>query len=93
GFLFPIKWQEPFGIVMIEAMASGVPVIAYPNGAVQEVIKNEKTGFIVKNVNEMTKAIKNIDKIDRKKCRQRVEKYFTVEKMVDDYEKIIKRLI
>jgi len=93
GFLFPIKWQEPFGIVMIEAMASGVPVIAYPNGAIREVVKNEKTGFIVKNVNEMTEAIKNIDKINRKRCRERVEKYFTVEKMVDDYEKIIKRLI
>ncbi|MBZ9577661.1 glycosyltransferase family 4 protein [Patescibacteria group bacterium] len=93
GFLFPIKWPEPFGIVMIEAMASGVPVIAYPNGAVPEVVKDKKTGFIAKNIKEIVKAIKNIDKIDRKKCRARVKKYFTVEKMVDDYEKIIKRLI
>lgn len=93
GFLFPIKWQEPFGLVMIEAMACGTPVIAYPNGAVPEVVKNKKTGFIVKNVNEMVKAIKNIDKINGRKCRERVEKYFSVEKMVDDYEKIIKKLI
>ncbi len=91
AFLFPIKWQEPFGLVMIEAMACGTPVIAYPNGAVAEVIKDGKTGFIVKNVNEMTKAIKNINKIDRKKCRERVEKYFTVKKMVDNYEKVIKK--
>ncbi len=92
GFLFPIKWQEPFGLVMIEAMACGVPVIAYPNGAVSEVVKNKKTGFIVKNVDEMVKAIKNIDEIDRKRCRERVEKYFSVEKMVDEYEKVIKKL-
>ena len=91
GFLFPIKWQEPFGLVMIEAMACGVPIIAYPNGAVPEVVKNKKTGFIVKNVNEIVKAIKNIDKIDRKKCRERVKKYFSVEKMVDNYEKVIKK--
>ena len=93
GFLFPIKWQEPFGLVMIEAMACGVPVIAYPNGAVSEVVEDKKTGFIVKNVAEMVKAIKAVDKIERKKCRQRVERYFSAKKMIDDYEKIIKRLV
>ncbi len=93
GFLFPIKWQEPFGLVMAEAMACGTPVIAYPNGAVPEIVKNKKTGFIVKNIGEMVKAIKNIDKIEREKCREQVEKYFSVKKMVDDYEKIIKKLI
>jgi len=93
AFLFPIKWQEPFGLVMIEAMACGTPVIAYPQGAVPEVVENGKTGFIVKNVKEMVKAIKNIDKIDRRKCRERVERYFTVEKMIDGYEKICKKLL
>ena len=92
ALFFPVKWQEPFGLVMIEAMACGTPVIAYPNGAVKEVIKNKKTGFIVKNTAGIVKAIKNIDKIDRKECRKYVEKNFTVEKMVDDYEKIIKKL-
>jgi len=91
ALLFPIKWQEPFGLVMIEAMACGTPVVAYPNGAAPEVIEDRETGFIVKNVNEMTRAIKNINKIDRKKCRERVEKYFSVEKMVGNYEKIIKK--
>ena len=57
------------------------------------VIKNKKTGFIVKNIAEIVKAIKNIDKIDRRKCRERVEKYFSAEKMIDDYEKIIKKLL
>ncbi|MBL7150214.1 MAG: glycosyltransferase family 4 protein [Candidatus Pacebacteria bacterium] len=93
SLLFPIKWEEPFGLVMIEAMACGTPVIAYPNGAVPEVIKDKKTGFIVKNVKEMAEAIKNIDKINRKKCRERVEKYFSVEKMVDNYQKLIKKFI
>jgi len=78
---------------MIEAMACGTPVIAYSNGAVPEVVKDKKTGFIVKNVNEMVRAIKNINKIDRKKCRERVEKYFSVEKMVNDYEKIYQKLL
>ena len=92
GFIFPIKWQEPFGLVMAEAMACGTPVIAYPNGAVKEVVKNKKTGFIVKNVAGIVKAIKNIDKIDRKECRKYVEENFSVERMIDDYEKIIKKL-
>jgi len=92
GFIFPIKWQEPFGLVMAEAMACGTPVIAYPNGAVKEVVKNKKTGFIVKNVSGIVKAIKNIDKINRKECRKYVEENFSVEKMIDDYEKIIKKL-
>ena len=93
AFIFPIKWQEPFGLVMIEAMASGTPVIAYPAGAVPEVVEHNKTGFIVKNVAEMAKAMKNIETIDRKICRERVEKHFTTEKMVDGYEKIVKRFI
>jgi len=93
ALLFPILWQEPFGLVMIEAMASGTPVIAYPNGAVREVVKDKQTGFIVKDVKEMARAIKEIDKIERKKCRERVERYFSVEKMVDGYENICKKLL
>jgi len=93
ALLFPIKWEEPFGLVMIEAMSCGTPVIAYPNGAVPEVVKDKETGFIVKNVNEMAKAIKNIDKINREKCRERVKKYFTAGKMIDEYEKILFKVL
>jgi glycosyltransferase involved in cell wall biosynthesis len=93
GFLMPIKWSEPFGLVMVEAMACGTPVIAYPNGAVEEIVKNKKTGFIVRNVKEMTEAIKKIDQIDRKECRKRVEENFSQEKMIDCYEKICYELI
>lgn len=92
ALLFPIQWEEPFGLVMIEAMACGTPVIAYPNGAVKEVVKNKKTGFIVKNVSEMARAIKNIDSIDRLVCRKLVENNFSTQKMVDNYEFIIKKL-
>lgn len=91
ALLFPIKCQESFGLVMIEVMACGTPVIAYPKGAIKEVVKSGKTGFIVKNVKEMTEAIKKIDQIDRKECRKWVEENFTLEKMVDNYEGLIKK--
>ena len=93
ALLFPIKWPEPFGLVTIEAMACGTPVIAYPNGAVPEIVENKKTGFIVKNVFEMAKAIKKIGEIDRKKCRKRVENFFSIEKMIDKYEKIAFKIV
>lgn len=93
AFLLPIQWEEPFGLVMIEAMACGTPVIAFDRGSVREVIKQGKTGFIVKNVNEMAKAIKKIDQIDRRECREHVEKNFTVEKMVDEHEKIYYKVL
>lgn len=93
AFLFPIKWEEPFGLVMIEAMACGTPVIAFNKGSVPEIVKDGETGFVVKNLKEMVEAIKKINVIDRKKCRTRVEENFTVEKMVDGYEKIYSEVI
>ncbi len=93
ALLFPIKWEEPFGLVMIEAMSCGTPVIAYPNGAVLEVVKDKKTGFIVRNVKEMAEAIKNIDQIDRSACRKRVEDLFSYQKMVSGYEKVYQEIL
>lgn len=93
AILMPIKWEEPFGLVAIEALACGTPVIAFNKGALPEIIENNKTGFIVKNVAQMAKAIKKIDKIKRKDCRQSVEKYFNVLRMVDDHEKLYKNII
>ena len=93
ALLFPVNWKEPFGLVMIEAMACGTPVVAYGNGSVREVVEDKKTGFIVNNVDEMAKAMKNIDSIKRTDCRKRVEDNFTTEIMTDKYEKIALDLI
>jgi glycosyltransferase involved in cell wall biosynthesis len=86
AFIFPIQWDEPFGLVMIEAMACGTPVIAFRRGAVSEVVIDGKTGFIVDTIEEMIAALKKVDQIDRRTCRAHVEKNFSVEKMVDGYE-------
>jgi len=93
ALLFPIDRREPFGLVMIEAMACGTPVIAYRRGSVPEVIQDGKTGFIVETKEEMIEAIKKIDTIKRKDCRIHVEQNFTLKQMVDKYEKIYKKLI
>ena len=88
AFLYPIEWEEPFGLVMAESMACGTPVIAFKRGSVPEIIQNGKTGFVVRTVFEMAKAIKKTDRISRYACRQRVEKLFTIQNMADNYEKI-----
>ena len=90
ALLFPVTWDEPFGMVMIESLASGTPVIAFNNGAVPEIIEDGKNGYIVKNEKEMKKAMQKIDKIDRKYCRQSVLEKFTIERMVLEYDKLIK---
>ena len=93
ALLFPIDRREPFGLVMIEAMACGTPVIAYRRGSVPEVIKDKETGFIVETKEEMAEAIKKIDKIKRQDCRIRVEENFTLKQMVDKYEEIYRKII
>lgn len=93
ALLFPIDRREPFGLVMIEAMACGTPVIAYRRGSVPEIVEDGKTGFIVETKEEMIEAIKKIHTIKRKNCRVRVEQNFTLKQMVDRYEEIYKRII
>lgn len=92
ALLFPIKWPEPFGLVMIEAMACGTPVIAYRSGSVPEVIEEEVTGFIVDNVEEAVQAAKNLARIDRRKVRTRFEERFTSNRMARAYEIHYQRL-
>lgn len=91
--LFPSKRNEPFGLVMIEAMSCGTPVIGFDDGAVPEVIKDGKTGYVVKSTKEMIEAINNLDKISRRECRKRAEMYFSVQKMVSGYLKVYQRVI
>ncbi len=93
ALLYPITWEEPFGLVMTEAMACGTPVIVFDRGSVREVVNDGKTGFIVKNIKEAVNAVKKIDRIDRKECRKWVEKNFTIEKMVDNYEKAYYKIL
>jgi len=91
--LYPIEWEEPFGLVMVESQACGTPVIAFDRGSAREVIKNGKTGFVVKNIGEMIGTVKKIDQIKREDCRAWVEKKFTIERMVSDYEKAYYQII
>ena len=85
ALLFPIDWPEPFGLVMIEAMACGTPVIAFPSGSVPEVIENGVTGFIVESEAQAVEAIAKIGQIDRRTVRARFEQRFTAKRMAQDY--------
>ena len=91
ALLFPINWPEPFGLAMIESMACGTPVIAYPRGSVPEVV-DKRTGFIVHNAGEATEAIAQASSFDRHLCRRVFEERFTARRMCRDYLKVYKRL-
>jgi glycosyltransferase involved in cell wall biosynthesis len=86
ALLFPVQWPEPFGLVMIEAMACGTPVIALRQGAVPEVVDDGRTGFICDSVEEMVLSAGRLGEIDRIDCRRHVERYFSAQTMVDGYE-------
>jgi glycosyltransferase involved in cell wall biosynthesis len=93
AFLNPIAWEEPFGMVMVESMACGTPVISYNKGAALELIKNGKNGLLVRNRKEMVKAIARIDTINRKDCRKYVEEKFSpkaaAKKHIEAYQREI----
>jgi glycosyltransferase involved in cell wall biosynthesis len=88
ALVFPIDWPEPFGLVMIEALACGTPVIARGCGSVPEVVLDGRTGFVVDTLEEMVAAVKAVDRIDRAECRRDAVRRFSVERMVDCYESI-----
>jgi glycosyltransferase involved in cell wall biosynthesis len=92
ALLFPIDWPEPFGLVMIEAMACGTPVIAFPCGSVPEIIEDGLSGFIVSDIAEAVAAAKRVHRIDRQVVRQRFDARFTAERMAWDYLSIYRRL-
>lgn len=92
ALIFPIDWPEPFGLVMIEALACGTPVIAYDRGSVSEVIDNEQTGFIVNSIEEATKAIENIPSLDRSACRRTFEERFSTARMAKRYVAVYEKL-
>ena len=93
GFLNPIEWEEPFGMVTIEAMALGCPVISFARGAAPEIIAEGETGYLVNTVDEMVSAIPKIDMIDREMVRKHVERNFSSQVMAKKYIVIYKKVI
>jgi glycosyltransferase involved in cell wall biosynthesis len=86
GFIFPLQWEEPFGLAVAEAQAAGTPVITYGKGSMPEVVEDGVTGFVVSREEEMAEAVRRIGEIDRAACRRRVEERFTLERMISAYE-------
>jgi glycosyltransferase involved in cell wall biosynthesis len=93
ALLFPIDWPEPFGLVLIEAMANGTPVIAFRRGSVPEIIDHGVTGFVVDSINEAVAMIPLAQALDRNAIRGRFEKAFSVERMARDYVMLYNELL
>ncbi|MDQ4133327.1 MAG: glycosyltransferase family 4 protein [Actinomycetota bacterium] len=91
--LFPIRWNEPFGLVMLESLACGTPVIAFPEGAAPEVIEDGRTGFLCQDDDEMVEAIARVDTLDRRDCRKAVEGYFSVERMAAEHLELFEEIL
>ena len=90
--LFPIRWGEPFGMVLIESMASGTPVLAFREGSVPEIVVDGVTGFIVDSAGAMVQAVERIEHIDRRKCRRHVEECFSMQRMAESYAELYAEL-
>src|SRR5205085_869669 len=93
ALLFPIDWPEPFGLVMIEALACGTPVIAWRCGSAPEVIDDGVTGFIVESLDEAVQAVERVPSLSRRRCREVFEQRFSVERMARDYVALYERLL
>jgi glycosyltransferase involved in cell wall biosynthesis len=93
ALLFPIDWPEPFGLVMIESMACGTPVIAYPMGSVPEILDEGVTGFMVTSIEEAVKAVKKVQSFNRAACRRAFNTRFSARRMALDYIKVYQRVL
>jgi glycosyltransferase involved in cell wall biosynthesis len=93
ALLFPIDWPEPFGLIMIEALACGTPVVAWQHGSVGEVLQHGQTGWLCDDVASAARAIRDVDRIDRRACRAVFEERFTAERMAQEYVRIYRRLV
>jgi glycosyltransferase involved in cell wall biosynthesis len=93
ALIVPIEWDEPFGIVFVESLACGTPVISCPRGALPEIIRNGVEGFLVKDVQEGRGAVSNLPKIERSACRKRAEEQFSRKVVVDRYDFLYKQLV
>ena len=93
GLLNPIEWEEPFGMVMIEAMSQGCPVISFARGAAPEIVADQVSGFLVRTVDEMVERIPQIDTIDRNAVRMHFERNFSARVMAEKYTEVYKQVI
>jgi glycosyltransferase involved in cell wall biosynthesis len=93
ALLFPIDWPEPFGLVMIEAMACGTPVIAFRRGSVPEVIEHGRTGFVVDTLDEAVRAVPAVDRLDRQALRAVFRERFSVRRMAADHVRLYQDLV
>lgn len=93
ALLFPIDWEEPFGLVLIEAMLIGTPVIAFPHGSVREVVDESITGFVVNSVDEMAARIRSLDGFDRARCRAHAQKRWSHRRMAREHVALYEQLI
>ena len=93
ALLFPISWPEPFGMVMVEALACGTPVIAFPRGSVGEVLIDGVTGYVCPSLDDMAEAVSQIGRIDRAACRHHVAAHFSAAAMADGYEAVYRQVL
>jgi glycosyltransferase involved in cell wall biosynthesis len=93
AYLFPVDWPEPFGISMVEAMATGTPVVATACGAVPEIVAHGVTGFVCRDLREMIDSVERVSTLSRTACRRHVEAHFSVKHMTDRYEQVYATLL
>jgi glycosyltransferase involved in cell wall biosynthesis len=93
AFLFPISWEEPFGLVVAEAMAAGAPVIATPRGSLPELVEPGVTGFLGETDEELADFVARLSEVDRSACRRRAEEHYGAGRMVSDYEALYRRIL
>ena len=93
AYLYPIQWDEPFGITMAEALACGTPVVTFKRGAAPEIVAHGETGFVVETMAEFNEALEEVQLISPRACRERVEAMFTDRSMVDGYERLYMKVL
>jgi glycosyltransferase involved in cell wall biosynthesis len=93
GLVNPIDWPEPFGLVMAESLAAGTPVVARPRGAAPEIVSSGRTGYLVDDLAEGVRAVTELDRIDRRRCRAVAESRFSLERMAREHERLYERVL
>lgn len=93
ALLHPIRFAEPFGLSVVEAMACGTPVIAFSRGSMPELLRHGETGFLVSGVEEAVEAVRRIPSLDRRRCRREAEERFSSERMVEDYLRVYRQIL